>query len=136
MADQTITLTLPYDLYRRFQQHAVLKQQSLEEDVLSLATNALAEDELPADMQQAVSGLSQLDTAALWQAARRQLPPKQAKALETLLFKQQREGLTPAEKAQLEQLRQEHDLILLVRASAMGLLQERGEDIGPLLVRS
>lgn len=135
MADQTITLTLPDDLYQRFQQHAVRNHQRLEEDVLSLATNALTEDELPADMQQAVARLSQLDTPALWQAARRQLTPKQSKTLEVLLSKQQREGLTPAEKAQLEQVRHAHDLILLVRASAMGLLEERGEDIGPLLAR-
>jgi|SRR5579862_740286 len=132
MADQTITLTVPDALYRRFKQHAVLKQQSVEEDLLSLATNALVEDELPPDMQQAITALTSLDTATLWQEARRQLTTEQAQELEELLSKQQREGLTSAEKTQLEQLRHEHDTILLVRATAIGLLHDRGEDVRPL----
>ncbi|HUY75424.1 MAG TPA: hypothetical protein VMV29_01540 [Ktedonobacterales bacterium] len=49
MADQTIILTLPDDLYQRFQQHALLKHISVEEDVLSLAIIALSEDEMLAE---------------------------------------------------------------------------------------
>ena len=133
MAEQTITLTLPDDLYRRFQEHAALKQHSLEEEVLSLATSALAEDQLPGDMQQAVADLGKLDEAALWKTARNShLTQEQWETLEELLFKQQREGLTAGEKAQLEQLRHEHDKALLVRARAIGLLQDRGQDVRPL----
>ena len=133
MAEQTITLTLPDDLYRRFQEHAALKQRSLEEEVLSLATSALAEDQLPGEMQQAVADLAQLDEAALWQAARNShLTQEQSETIEELLFKQQREGLTVEEKAQLEQLRHQHDKALLVRARAIGLLQDRGQDVKPL----
>jgi len=105
MAEQTITLTLPDDLYRRFQEHAALKQRSLEEEVLSLATSALAEDQLPRDIQQAIADLTQLDGASLWQTARTShLTQEQSEAIEELLFKQQREGLTVEEKVQLEQL--------------------------------
>jgi plasmid stability protein len=133
MAEQTITLTLPDDLYRRFQEHAALKQRSLEEEVLSLATSALAEDQLPRDIQQAIADLTQLDDASLWQTARTShLTQEQSEAIEELLFKQQREGLAAEEKAQLEQLRHEHDKALLVRARAIGLLQDRGQDVKPL----
>ena len=133
MAEQTITLTLPDDLYRRFQEHAALKQRSLEEEVLSLATSALAEDQLPRDIQQAIADLAQQDEVALWKTARNShLTQEQSETIEELLFKQQREGLTIDEKAQLEQLRHEHDKALLVRARAIGLLQDRGQDVKPL----
>jgi len=132
MSDQTITLTLPDDLYQRFQQHAALKQRGVAQDLLSLATNALVQDDLPVESQQEVTALGQLDTPALWQMARRQLTSDKAATLETLLFKQQRTGLTKSEKTRLEQLRHEHDAILLVRASAIGLLHDRGEDVRPL----
>ena len=90
MAEQTITLTLPDDLYRRFQEHAALKQRSLEEEVLSLATSALAEDQLPGEMQQAVADLAHLDHAVLWQTARTShLTQEQSEAIEERLFKQQ-----------------------------------------------
>jgi hypothetical protein len=133
MAEQTITLTLPDDLYRRFQEHATLKQRSLEEEVLALATSALAEDQLSRDIQQAIDDLTHLDEAALWKIARNShLTQEQSEAIEELLFKQQREELTVEEKVQLEQLRHEHDKALLVRARAIGLLQDRGQDVKPL----
>jgi uncharacterized protein YnzC (UPF0291/DUF896 family) len=133
MAEQTITLTLPDDLYQRFQEHAVLKQRSLEEEILSLATSALAEDQLPRDIQQTVADLAQMNEVALWETARNShLTQEQSEVIEELLFKQQREGLTVEEKVQLEQLRHEHDKALLVRARAIGLLQDRGQDVKPL----
>lgn len=136
MAQQQITLTLPDDMYRRFQQHAASRKHSIEEEVLLLVTSALAadeaEDEIPADIQAAVAALSQLDDAALWQVAHTtKLTPAQAEEIETLLFKQQRVGLSPSEKARLEGLRHEHDKALLVRAQAIGLLQDRGQDVRP-----
>lgn len=84
MADQTITLTLPDDLYQRFQQHALLKQHSVEEDLLSLATNALTEDELPYDLRQQVAALGSLDNASLREVAQRKLTHEQEEALEEL----------------------------------------------------
>lgn len=133
MADQTITLTLPDDLYQRFQQHALLKQHSVEEELLSLATNALVEDELPKELREQVAALSSLDNAALREVAQRQLTHEQEEAVEELLFKQQREGLNFGEKTELEKLRSLHDTLLLMRATALDLLHDRGEDIQPLL---
>lgn len=135
MADQTITLTvtLPDDLYQLFQQHAALKQRSVAQDLVALAMDALVQDELPVEVNQEVAALAHLDTPALWQTARRQLTAEQSATLENLLFKQQRAGLTRTEKMRLEQLRYEHDTILVVRASAIGLLHDRGEDVQSLL---
>ena len=133
MADQTITLTLPDDLYQRFQQHALLKQHSVAEDVLSLATNALAEDELPSDLRQQVAALSSLDNTSLRTVAQRRLTHEQEETVEELLFKQQREGLSSAERAELEQLRHAHDALMLMRATSLELLHDRGENIQSLL---
>ena len=52
MDDHTITLTLPVELYQRFQQHALGKHLSVEEDFLLLAIAALAKDEIIVGVQQ------------------------------------------------------------------------------------
>ena len=135
MADQTITLTLPDDLYQRFQQHALLNQHSLAEEVLTLATDALTENELPYELRQQVAALPSLDNTALREVAQRKLTHEQEEAIEELLFKQQREGLGSAEIAQLTRLRETHDTILLMRAEALGLLHERGENIQSLITK-
>jgi len=135
MADQTITLTLPDDLYQRFQQHALLKQHSVAEEVLTLATNALTEDELPYELRQQIAALPSLDNTSLREVAQRKLTHEQEEAIEELLFKQQREGLSSTEIAQLTQLRNTYDSILLMRAEALGLLHERGENIQSLIAK-
>jgi len=77
--------------------------------------------------------LSKLDDASLWQMAQRHLTTEQEETVEELLFKLQREGLTSDERAQLDQIRLEHDMIFMTRATAIGLLHERGTDIRALI---
>jgi hypothetical protein len=69
-----------------------------------LATEALDDEPIPLDIQEAVALLPVLDEAALWQTARSRLSPADSDEVEALHFKQQREGLTPAEKYRLAAL--------------------------------
>jgi len=139
MAQQQITLTLPDDEYRRFQQHAAARHHSVEEELRDLVASALATDEaedaIPADIQAAVDALPQLDDAALWQVARSStLTPRQSSELERLHFKRQRgEMLTPREQRHHDTLMHGYHRALLLRSHAVRLLHERGHDVNVLL---
>ncbi len=134
MAHQTLTLTIPDDLYQRIKQQANISRRNVEDELLRLATSALMEDEIPADILEAVAALGQCTDDALWQTARTsKLSPKQSGEIERLHFKQPREGLTLAEQEQLARLMHHYRKALLVWAHAVGLLKDRGHDVNVLL---
>jgi len=134
MAQQTLILNIPDDLYHRLQQRAEFSRRTMEDELLDLLTTAMVDDEIPADIQEAVAALASLDDAVLWQTARdSHLTPEQAEEVEELHFKRQREGLTNSEQQRLTWLMHQYDKALLVRSHALGLLKERGHDIQPLL---
>ncbi|MCP4655479.1 MAG: hypothetical protein GY856_08685, partial [bacterium] len=74
-----------------------------------------------------------LDDTALWRAARSTLAPEKQEQLETLNFKQQREGLTRSEREIHATLLHAYDQAVLIRARAAELLVERGHDVAELL---
>jgi len=135
MADQTLTLHVSDDFYHRLKQRARFRRHSVEEELLTLATTAMVEDEIPADILEAVAALGQLDDTALWQVARSsKLAPEQSQEIEELNFKRQRgEALTSQEQRRLTDLLHQYDKALLVRAHAVEQLQERGQDVNVLL---
>ncbi|HEY7356910.1 MAG TPA: hypothetical protein VH590_10610 [Ktedonobacterales bacterium] len=135
MADQTLTLHISDDFYHRLKQRAEFRRRSIEEELLNLATNAMVEDEIPADILEAVAALAQLDDQTLWQVARSsRLSPEQSREIEELNFKRQRgEALTPEEQQRLADLLHQYDKALLVRAHAVGQLKERGQNVDVLL---
>lgn len=134
MAHQTLTLHIPDDLYQRLKQRADFSRRSVEDELLKLATTALVEDDIPADILEAVAALAHFTDDALWQTARTsKLSPKQSREIERLHFKQQREGLSLAEQERLARLMHQYRKALLVRAHAVGLLKERGHNVNVLL---
>jgi hypothetical protein len=98
-----------------------------------VATIATDEEELTYDVAKAIADLALLNDAELWRAARNRLSDDARSQFEALNSKQQRERLTPAEKEELEQLVQQYDQALLLRAEAARLLKERGQDVSRLL---
>ena len=133
MVQQTVTVTLPEDFYQRVKVRAEYAHHSVEEELLTLAVAALDDEPIALDIQEAVASLPVLDEAALWQAARSRLSPAESDEVEALHFKQQREGLTAAEKHRLAALMHQYEKALLIRSHALLLLKERGEDIASLL---
>lgn len=133
MVQQTVMVTLPDDVYQRLKVRAEHARHSVEEELLALAAAALDDEPIPLDIQEAVASLPVLDDAALWQAARSRLSPAESDEVEVLHFKQQREGLTDAEKQRLAGLMHQYEKALLIRSHALLLLKQRGQDITPLL---
>lgn len=138
MPAQTVTLRLPGSLYDHFEARAKRSRRSVETEILRAVEAAGVETEewprslLPQSLEEAVQDLSELDDAALWQVARDHLPADAAREMEALNHKQQREGLSPAEDEKLDRLTRAYERFLLLRAEAVGLLQERGHDVSVL----
>ena len=133
MAHQTVTLKISDNLYRRLQRRAEQAHRSVEDEVLELVASALPlDDGLQADLESALSSLGVLDDAALWNAARMQMPPAMATELEDLKRKRQREGLSSSETERAAHLLRLYERTMLIRAQAAVLLKQRGHDISEL----
>jgi hypothetical protein len=128
--NQTMTLNLPGDLYVRIKKCAEEAHRSIEEE-----TVARLETSLPAPSDEPFKQLEMLDNAGLEAAARSHLLPALAEELESLHFKQQREGLTAAESARCAELVRAYEKAMLTRAHAAVLLKKRGVDIGHLIAQ-
>lgn len=136
MANHTLTLNIPDTLYSRLQARAEQTHRTVEAEVLEAVATSVADEELPADVAEAVAALAVADDATLWQAARSRLSQDVSDEIEELHLKQQRVGLTEAEKHRLAGLMRQYDRVLSVRAEAVGLLKERGHDVSGLFPKS
>jgi hypothetical protein len=74
-----------------------------------------------------------LDDEALWHAARTSLPTDLVAELEALHLQQQREGLSDRDAAREVTLLRQYERTMLVRAEAVRLVHERGQDVSSLL---
>ena len=134
MTAHAVTLQLPTPLYNHFQSRAEHSHRTLEAELLSaVATVAEDEEQLSQDLATAIADLELLNDDELRLAARNHLPDEAKAQLDRLNLKQQRETLTPAEKATQERLVGEYDQAVLLRAEALRLLKDRGQDISELL---
>ena len=134
MSVQSVTVDLPSALYRRIRRRAEQTHRSVEAELLDVVAAAVpVADELPADLNQALSPLALLDDASLWRAARTRLPAEAAEQMERLHLKRQREGLTEPEAQVLMGLVRQYERTMLVRAQAAVLLKQRRNDVSALL---
>jgi hypothetical protein len=134
MSARAVTLELPAPLYDHFSSRAERAHRSLEAELLdAVATVAADEEELSDEMTNALADLERLSDEELWRTARNRLSDEVRSRHEALNSKQQKERLTPAEKEELEQLLQQYDWAVLLRAEAARLLKRRGHDISGLL---
>lgn len=134
MTEQTVTLSIPELLYDQLQARASRSQRTVADEVLELLTAAVpVADELPAELQEAVSPLAVLDDEALWSAARSRFPTDAAERLEALHLQRQRDGLTEGEDQERAVLTRQYERSMLVRAHAAALLKARGHDVSALL---
>lgn len=134
MSDQTITIAVPEGTYEPFRQHAEQRRRGVEEAVVDAMQAVLSGDEAAsADPHAVLAALTLLDTPTLWQLVSRGAETEDVLVLAALNEKRQREGLTPAEEAAVRQLIRHHDRAVLLRAKALALLRQRGEDVGALV---
>lgn len=134
MSTQTLTVNLPDTLYRQVARRAARMHSSLEDELIAVVAAALSTTaELPANTLDAMAQLAYLNSAELWAAAQMKVAPAENERMQTLLFKRQRESLTQAEQTEAEQLLQRAEHVMLVRAQAIALLRERGQDVTNLI---
>lgn len=134
MSLHSLTLDLPGSLYERLVRRSERTRRPVEVELLEAATTGVDFDEqLPADLSEAVQGLVVLDDAALWRAARNRLAAEKAARLEALHIKRQAGGISNAEAETLRVLLREYERIMLVRAQAALILNQRGYDVAELI---
>jgi len=128
---QTITISIPENVYKRFQQVALNVQQPLEEVVIqSIQANLPPSlEDVPAEWQNEFSRFPKETNERLWQIAREELSPARWKRHKILLKKNQTEALTPREQKELQTLRDQVDWFMFRRSFALALLKWRGISI-------
>lgn len=134
MTVHSLTLDLPGTLYERLKRRAERTRRPLEVELLEAAVTGVNLDEqLPADLAEAIQGLVVLDDAALWRAARSRLAAAKAERLEALHIKRQAVGLSESETNTLRALVKEYERSILVRSQAALILRQRGYDVSGLV---
>ena len=130
---QTITLTLPDNVFQPVQRAAQATQQSVEALLLTALQAALtALEGLPSDIVQHLVVLESLDDQALWRVMLETVPHAQQRRLHDLLARQQAGRLTVSEQTNLATLQQQADLVMLRKARAAVLLRFRGKCVPTL----
>lgn len=133
MSLETVTIQLPKRLYRDVAKRAQHMRRSVEEELVAVVAEALPTiSDLPEELADELEQLTLLNDAELWQAARSQLSEEDAAQMQTLVWKQQRDGLTKREQHKAETLLQRYNRTMLVRAQAAVHLKARGFDISSL----
>jgi hypothetical protein len=80
----------------------------------------------PEDMQAELTAMTWLDSNALWEIARSEMPTKKQEMMLQLAEQQNERLLTPSEMSHLDELRQEYGRFTLRKARAYALLSLRG----------
>lgn len=134
MSDRTVTVAVPPDLYEHLKQRAQQRHRTIEDEVvLTLAATVPVGDDLPADLSATLASLPALDDDALWRLARSRVAEEDTRRLAELGDKRQRARLTEDELQEAGELVDRHDRVLVVRAEAAALLQQRNHDVSSLL---
>jgi plasmid stability protein len=136
MADRTMTLRLPRQVYDALQARAQRHQRRLEDEAALALASSVREDTLPADLEAAVASLADLDDEALRLVSRSQPTVEDGIVLDVLIDKRRREGLSAAEELLVADLIDRHDRVMVLRAEAVALLRERGRDVSDLVARA
>jgi hypothetical protein len=128
-----MTVAVPLETYEPFRRQAERARQSVEEAVVQAMQAALTIEAKTASERQAMlAALESLDTPALWQIVNRGAETEDVLLLVALNEKRQSQGLTAAEETAVQALIRQHDRAVLLRAKALAVLRQRGEDVSGL----
>lgn len=128
---QELTIQLSDNVLRLLYKRAKVRNQTVEDEVVAAVENTVLTD-VAEETEVALAQLAFLNDSDLWQAARMTVPADMSERMQTLLDKEQSEGLTAAEEQEIQQLQRYGQHVMLVRAEAATLLKERGFDINNL----
>lgn len=126
MTDQ-IVLTIPDDISARARQIAETTAQPVEQVLIDhLKTLSTPLPALPPDEQAELDALQHLSDDALWTMAQEQMPDDVQARAHVLMDRNTRGLISEEEYAELELLVQRADRLMLRKAEAAVLLQQRG----------
>lgn len=124
---ELIILKVPEDISVRARQIAETVAQPVEQLLLNhLKTLAAPLPVLPPDTQAELDALQHLSDDALWTIAREQMPEDVQARAHALMDQNSRSVMTDEEHAELEQLVERGDRLMLRKAEAAALLRQRG----------
>jgi hypothetical protein len=125
---QTVILELTDDLIDRARKQASQTDQPMERVLVQQLEAAFSEPLplLPPDEQAELNALANFSTDALWTIAREQMPRDQQNRMQILMDGNSRGSLSKAEFAELENLVEQGQRVMLRKAKAAALLTERG----------
>ena len=133
---QTFEVTLTNELYQQVKQRAGQANRTVEAEVVAAVEALLAADTgevgLPQPLAEELAQLAFLDDTHLWQVARQVASREKNERMQQLVLKQQAEGLTADEAAEAQHLQHYAHRLMMIRAEAAVLLQQRGFDIKSL----
>jgi hypothetical protein len=127
-----IILKVPEDISARARQIAAAIAQPVEQLLLDhLKTLAAPLPALPPDTQAELDALHHLSDDALWTIASAQMPEDVQTRAHALMDKNSRGAITDNEHAELEQLVERGDRLMLRKAEAATILRKRGHTFTP-----
>jgi hypothetical protein len=133
MASPPLIVQLPDLLYDSLRARAEQSKRTVQEELVHLVSMVVPfQPALPADLQHELDQLGSLSDDRLWEAAKSRVADASIDRLDELSDERRNRPLTTMEQAEQTQLLQECDRVMLVRAQAAQLLQQRGHDVSPL----
>jgi plasmid stability protein len=133
MSIQSITVEMPSGLFSRIKRRAVEAHRSVEVELLeTVATAVPLEEELPDDLAAELIQLAMADNATLWAMVHSRFPEERSAQVEALHLRRQASGLSPVEAQQAAAITQEMEKFMFLRAQAMALLVQRGQNLSTL----
>lgn len=130
VAAETVTLQVPGQLYARAKQAAGKNQQTLEQLLLGAMVSGLSLlNDLPDEMVVDMATLALLNDGALWRMARQTMSEEHYERMDELLALKKEKRLTAVQQQEVDIYLAEYDRIVLQRAHAAVLLQQRGYDL-------
>ncbi len=131
MVMQSITLTLPENLYERLKQASLAMRVPLDEVLVRAlqVDSPPSWEDAPVLFQADLAALDRLDDDYLWRIARSTQLNQSWSRYHELLDKNANGTITASEQAELERLRTEADRFVLRKAHAAALLRWRGHQV-------
>ena len=131
---RSVTVAVPPETYEPFRQQAARAHQSVEEAVVQAMQATLeADTSTAAERRAMVAAVESLDTPALWQLIHAGAETEDVLLLAALNENRQRRGLSADEETAVQALIRQHDRAVLLRAKALAVLRQRGEDVSRLI---
>ena len=122
----TIILTLPDEVSDRVRQIAAQTSQPVEQVIIEHMKTLSIPALLPSDMQAELDALKSLSDDALWAIAQEQMPKAVQTRAHELMDQNNHGVLDEGELEELDMLVERADRMMLRKAEAAVLLQERG----------